>query len=396
MVRRLIRGSFVALLALGLSAGAVSAQTVTSSASRSFGPLVQTDSVVTVGPSAIDKFGMHRLRRAHGAAKGALLLLPPLGNGFSFFTTDESGDPLRSFAGYFALRGWEVWGYSPRATGLVAGSCESGAIDCSSMANWGVATTVADATFIRSRIAAALPSGKPVVVGGYSLGGMTTIATIDAHPHQYDGALILEGALYAENPTVLALNQGFCDGLEAQLAAGQIYDGQNLPFIRAAVGLAASNPSGASPFFPGLSNHQGMIFLLAVPQAGPLWPTENFIRCAGDVAQDRFFYSAESRVIAFSSMFHDYVDTLTIRDISCSLAGERTFTGNLGAFRKPVYLMGGGVAFSEQNHDLAGILGSNRITFNDIAPFGHADHWFTRHHRQVLEGDIDRWLNRVR
>lgn len=396
MVRRLICGSFVAALALGLAAGDLSAQTVTSSSSHGVGPLVQTDSLVTVGPSAIDKFGMHRLRRAHGAVKGALLLLAPLGNGFSFFTTDESGDPLRSFAAYFALRGWEVWGYSPRATGLVAGSCESGAVDCSSMANWGVAATVADATFIRSRIAAALPPHRPVLVGGYSLGGMTTIATINAHPNHYDGAFILEGALYAEDPAVLALNQGFCDGLEAQLAAGQIYDGQNLPFIRAAVGLAASDPSGASPFFPGLSNHQGMIFLLAVPQAGPLWPTENFIRCAGDVGQDRFFYSEESRVIAFSSMFNDYVDNLTIRDISCSLAGERTFTGNLGSFRKPVYLMGGGVGFTEQNHDLARILGTNEITFNDIAPFGHADHWFTKHHRLVLEGDLERWLKRVR
>lgn len=395
-MRRLICGSLVAVLGLGLAAGALSAQTVTSSSSHPVGPLVQTDSVVTVGPSAIDKFGMHRLRRAHGAVKGALLLLPPLGNEFSFFTADESGNPLRSFAAHFALQGWEVWGYSPRATGLVAGSCESGAVDCSSMANWGVQTTVDDAAFIRSRIAAALPAHRPVLVGGYSLGGMTTIATINAHPGDYDGAFILEGALYAEDPAVLALNQGFCDGLEAQLAAGQIYDGQNLPFIRAAVGLAASNPSGASPFFPGLSNHQGMIFLLAVPQAGPLWPTANFIRCAGDVAQDRFFYSEESRVITFSSFFHDYVDTRTIRDISCSLAGERTFTGNLGAFRKPVYLMGGGVGFAEQNHDLAHILGSHRIEFNEIPAFGHADHWFTKHHRLVLEGDLDRWLDRVR
>lgn len=396
MIRQLVRGMVAALFGLGLAAGALSAQTVTSSSTHAVGPLLQTDSVVTVGPSAIDKFGMHRLRRTHGAVKGALLLLPPLGNGFSFFTADDSGNPLRSFAAYFALRGWEVWGYSPRATGLVAGSCESGAADCSSMANWGIQATIDDVAFIRSRIAAVLPAHRPVLVGGFSLGGMTTIGTIDAHPNDYDGAFILEGALYAENPAVLALNQGYCAGLEAQLAAGQIYDGQNLPFIRTAIGLAASSPAAPSPFFPGLSNHQGMIFLLALPQPGPLWPTENFIRCAGDVGQDRFFYSEESRVITFSSLFNDYVDNLTIRDISCSLAGERTFTGNLGAFTGAVYLMGGGVGFAEQNHDLVQILGSNRITFNEIPAFGHADHWFTKRHRQVLEGDLNRWLNRVR
>jgi pimeloyl-ACP methyl ester carboxylesterase len=396
MVRQFVRVLVAALLGLGLTAGSLSAQTITSSSTHAVGPLLQTDSVVTVGPSAIDKFGMHRLRRAQGAVRGALLLLPPLGNGFSFFTADDSGNPLRSFAAYFALRGWEVWGYSPRATGLVAGSCESGAVDCSSMAHWGIQTTIDDAAFIRSRIAAALPAHRPVLVGGFSLGGMTTIATIDAHPDDYDGAFVLEGALYAENPAVLALNQGYCAGLEAQLAAGQIYDGQSLPFIRTAIGLGASNPTAPSPFFPGLSNHQGMIFLLAVPQIGPLWPTENFIRCAGDVGQDRFFYSEESRVITFSSFFNDYTDNLTIRDISCSLAGERTFTGNLGAFTGPVYLMGGGVGFAEQNQDLVHILGSNDVTFNEIAAFGHADHWFTQRHRQRLEGDLDRWLNRVR
>ncbi len=394
MICRLVRSMLAVGVGLCLTIGALQAQTITSTSTRSLGPLVQTDSVVTVGPSAIDQFGMHRLRRAHGAVRGALLLMPPLGNGFSFFLLDESGDPLRSFAAYFALRGWEVWGYSPRGTGLVAGSCESGAVDCSSMAHWGLQTTTSDAAFIRSRIAAALPPHRPVLVGGYSLGGMTTIATIDAHPHDYDGAFILEGALYAESPAVLALNQGFCAGLEAQLAAGQIYDGQSLPFIRAAVGLAASDPAGASPFFPGLTNHQGMVFLLAVPQAGPLWPTANFIRCAGDVGSDRFFYSDDDRVIVFSSLFNDYSDTRTIRDISCSLGGERTFTSHLGSFTRPVYLMGGGVAFAEQNHDLTHILGSHDVTFNEIEPFGHADHWFTPRHRQVLENDLDRWLNR--
>ena len=45
-----------------------------------------------------------------------------------------------------AVRG-VVLRYSPRVHGLTAGSCESGAIDCSPMANWGLETIVDDATF---------------------------------------------------------------------------------------------------------------------------------------------------------------------------------------------------------------------------------------------------------
>ena len=110
MVRQFVRVSVAVLLGLGLLAGSLAAQTVTSSSTHAVGPLLQTDSVVTVGPSAIDKFGMHRLRRAQGAVKGALLLLPPLGNGFSFYTADDSGGSTSSSS---EQQSWSATAASP-------------------------------------------------------------------------------------------------------------------------------------------------------------------------------------------------------------------------------------------------------------------------------------------
>lgn len=374
-----------------------SGHTIVNTQVTRIGTFVRTDWTVQVGDNPVNRFTMHRLTRAGGdpRPRAALVLLPPLGNGFSFFEVDENGDYDRSFAAFFAGRDFEVWGYSPRTTGLQAGVCESGALDCSPMAHWGIEIVVEDAAFLRGFLASVSGGGLPVFVGGYSLGGMTTIATMNAHPNDYAGALVLEGGLYSQDPVILALNAGFCTALEAQLAAGQIFDDTTLPGIRGIVELAAADPHGPTPlpgFPPGTTNHQVMVFLLAVPQAGPLWPTPDFVRCAGSVPEDRFFFSTDARVIAHSVLFNDYVDNLSIRDVSCSLGGERTFTGNLGAWTAPVYLMGGGLGFLAQEVDMTHVLGTADVTRNFVPAFGHADHWFSADHRQLLELDILRWL----
>ncbi len=360
------------------------------------GRFVRTEWTIQAGADPVNRFHVVRLvKDDRGAPRATLVLLPPLGNGFTFFEVDENGDYGRSFAAYFADRGIEVWGYSPRTTGLVAGTCESGALDCAPMAGWGLQAVVDDASFLRRWIG---PRREPVLVGGYSLGAFSTIATIDAHPRDWDGALVLEGSLYTADPAVVALNAPFCGALEAQLAAGQIYDDTTLPGIRGIVTLAASDPHGPSPLPglpPGTTNHQAMVFLLAVPQPGPLWPTSNFIRCAGSVSEDRFFYSTDARVIAHSTLFNDYYDVRSVRDLSCSLAGERTFTSHLGAFRQPVYLLGGGLGFGDLEVDMERLLGTHDVTRNFVAPFGHADHWFSADHRRLLEGDILRWIERL-
>ncbi|HEY8022564.1 MAG TPA: hypothetical protein VIH93_15770 [Thermoanaerobaculia bacterium] len=370
---------------------------VISTQTTRIGRFVRTDWTVQAGANPLNRFHVVRLTQGSPDAdpRATLVLLPPLGNGFSFFEVDENGDYARSFAAYFAERGIEVWGYSPRTTGLVAGVCESGAIDCSAMAGWGLQAVVEDAAFLRGWIGR---RREPVLVGGYSLGAFSTIATIDAHPHDWDGALILEGSLYTADPAVVALNAPFCAALEAQLAAGQIFDDTTLPGIRGLVALAANDPHGPTPlpgFPPGTTNHQVMVFFLSLPQPGPLWPTSTFIRCAGSVPEDRFFYATDARVIAHSSLFNDYYDNRSIRDLSCSLAGERTFTSHLAAFRQPVYFLGGGLGFLALEDDLATLLGSTDVTRNFNPLFGHADHWFSADHRQILEGDILRWLQRV-
>jgi hypothetical protein len=69
-----------------------------------------TDTVVQEGTAAIDRFTMHRVRRIAGPVRGTLLLLPSLGNNFRSYLFSEDGDSTKSFAAFFALLGYEVWG----------------------------------------------------------------------------------------------------------------------------------------------------------------------------------------------------------------------------------------------------------------------------------------------
>jgi alpha-beta hydrolase superfamily lysophospholipase len=157
MFRTLIRHSqrlaWLTLL-VAMAAAAASAQTYqilqteTSAVTQN---LTRTKTTVQVGGNRLNRFFMHRVKKNVPAQelRGAILLLPPLGSGFQNYEVGEDNDYDNSFVAFFANRGFDVWGYSQRTQGLVAGSCESGSIDCSPMGDWGLQTIVDDVSFIR-------------------------------------------------------------------------------------------------------------------------------------------------------------------------------------------------------------------------------------------------------
>src|SRR5919112_4373937 len=144
------------------------------------GDLQKTVTTVQVGANPLDRFLVSRVTKhaAGQAHRGTLLLLPPLGSGFQNYETVAGGDYSKSFAGFFARRGFDVWGYSQRVQGLTSGQCESGAIDCSAMADWGMQTLLDDVAYVRQQIGAAHPGEKPYV-GGLSLGSIASVAVIN-------------------------------------------------------------------------------------------------------------------------------------------------------------------------------------------------------------------------
>lgn len=364
---------------------------------RQVGPLTITEETVQVGEDPIARFTLHRMAKSQEAAasRGAFLLMPGGASNFAFYTADEDGKELQSFAAFFAMRGFDVWGYSPRTQGLAPGAC-SGEVDCSGLAAWGMQSVVEDALYIRERIRQVYGDRKPVI-GGLSLGAMSTLATINASPQDWAGAVIWEGMIYSEDPVVLAANRTVCDSLEAQIAAGTLWDDTNYPLIRLLYALATQDPSGPTPIpgFEGLTNRQVYLALLSSPQPAPPAYVPGYTLAVGSVAEDRFFFSAEERLAMLILQLNHYDPMALIRDYTCALAGERTFSANLSQFTAPVYAIGGGHGFGSWMGDNIDLLGSTDVTWNFVAEFGHGDHFASPDHRQLLEQPLFHWLRSV-
>ena len=363
---------------------------------------VRTEYSVRAGAHPLDRFKMVRVIRdgAAGHLRGSLLFLPPLGTTFSFYEQrDTNGAPGSSIAEYFAQRGYDVYGYSPRFEGIPAGTCEAGALDCSIMATWDLASMVDDIAFVRSQIELLDPHTR-IVTGGASLGGILALAVANAHPNDYDGILVWEGMLHSQNPQVLALDQGYCAALQAQLGAGLIYDDVGANVFKMAASLAQNTPGGLTPiplFPPNLTNHQTLLTITSVSTPNPVtMPVPNYVLMNGSVTEDRFFYVSEPRLYDDLNRFNAYSPLVLVRDISCSLAGVETqYTSNLGNFHGSVLAIGGGRGFGPYMSDQLAQIGSTDQTFLLQPGFGHIDHFMTDRHREFVEEPILRWVTRV-
>ncbi|MEM1203194.1 MAG: hypothetical protein AAGN66_08195 [Acidobacteriota bacterium] len=389
----------VAFLGLGLLAAVAAAEptVIATTTSDLPGNVTRTEVLVQDGASPLDRFKISRLAKDGPHLGDAILLLPSLGVDMVSY---EQPAPRRGFgssiAGFFALRGYDVYGYSSRLEGIPAGTCEAGVLDCSVMASWNLQRVVDDVAFVRAFIEEQNP-GVRVFVGGLSLGAISTFAVLDADPSSYAGAFVWEGMLATPDPAVQALNQGYCAGLEAQLAAGILFDGVGANVLRKVTKLADASPASpnTNPLFPPFFTHQqAMVAALSLEAPGPVsMPLPGYIALAGDVTQGTFDFADQERLIENVSRFNDYTPNALVRDVSCSLAGvETSYVDNLGSFTGPVLAIGGGRGFGASMQDNLDLLGSTDVEFLLEPDFGHVDHLFSPQRRRLVERPILRWL----
>jgi pimeloyl-ACP methyl ester carboxylesterase len=356
-------------------------------------------SVTTVqsGDNPLNRFLITEVRKAGvpiEALRGVIMFMPPLGSGFQNYEVGENGDYNNSLVAFFARRNFVFMGYTPRQHSLTAGSCESGAVDCSPMADWGLATITNDAAYIRQQIATQFP-GLKTVIGGLSMGSIAAMAAINAQPNDYAGAILIEGTLHDPDATVRAINANFCSNWDALLAGGVFYDGQSGPAVKALSQLAQAAPNAPTVFPgfpPGLTNHQAFVLALSGPPLSPLAPRPGYYNLAGSVAEDRFFYANELLVHGNLATFFDYTPIRSLRDLNCGLAGETTFTNNLGSFTGPVIMFAGGHGFGSAMFSTAQLMSSASVTINFKQEYGHVDYPFAHNHDQQLEHPILTWL----
>lgn len=368
---------------------------VVASADTTLGPLLRTSLTVQDGANALDRFQVTRLRRPAGPPpRGVLLLLPPAGNRAAFWEWDESGDALRSFAAFFALRRIEVWSYSPRESTIAAGTCGV-SLDCTTAAGWGIDTQLDDVAFARGLIAAAQPHLE-VAVGGFSLGAMNAVASVNAHPGDYAGVLAIDGLPWAADPGVQAYNQVFCDALGGAVAAGVLFDEQGGPGLKLLALLAQSDPSGRSPvpgFPPGTTNAQAFVLALIIHQDVPVQPAPTYVLAAGDALAPSFTFADPQRLYAsIATGFNDVLALASVRDLSCALAGDTRFVSGLAAYDGAVLTIESGRAFGPILDALPGLVPNADLRRIRYEPFGHLDALMNPYHRLTTEIPIYAWL----
>lgn len=372
-------------------------QTISTQNSMVGDNLSRTVTTIQSGNNPLNRFLMTKVTKAgppDEALKGVILLLPPLGSGFQNYEVTDNGDYNDSFVAFFARRNIAVVGYTPRQHAFTAGNCESGTVDCSPMADWGLATISSDVAYIRQQIAVDFP-GLKTVIGGLSMGSIASLAALNAQPNDYAGAILIEGTIHDPDANVRAINANFCSTFEGLLAGGVFYDGQSGPAVKALSQVAQTAPNAPvvfPGFPPGLTNHQAFVLALSAPPLSPLTPRPGYYNLAGNVAEDRLLYANEPLVHANLATFFDYIPLRSLRDLNCGLAGETTYTNNLGSFSGPVIMFAGGHGFGSAMFSTAQLMTSASVTINFKQEYGHVDYMFSTNHLHELEHPIHTWL----
>jgi pimeloyl-ACP methyl ester carboxylesterase len=325
-------------------------------------------------------------------------LLSPFGFPVEFWEITESGDYDAAFAPQIALAGYDVWLVDSRLADAEPGECESGAVDCDAMAEWDQETAIEDAMFAHRLVRIAHPFQK-AVIGGFSGGSSTAMATVERHPRVFAGLFMWEGTLYTADPAIRARNAEFCAQDEALLDAGVFFDPgvQGFKLLFQLANAAPNDPSPIPGFPPGTTNLQALLFAFTVPNPGsPLNFTEDFIRLVGDPFATTLTFSSIDRLLELGPLVGNYAPVAFIRDTHCSIGGlDPRFTDRLDRFRGDVLVYAEGHGFGQMMIDTAALMTQADVTIDFHPEFAESDRYFHVDRDSVALAPLLAWLEDV-
>ncbi len=313
--------------------------------------------------------------------KGAVILLP--GSQTNFRMYDLTADD-HSFAAILAARGYDVFGYSPRATFLPDGFCEAAPGNCDFVAQWGFDSTLSDIEIVRSKIRQ-LGHDRPVI-GGHSLGAFHTVAAVNQAPLNYRGAVLIDGMLYSKNLEVTGPHRAVCEMLSAPNAP--VVDNTQTYIIKQLTGLMLQAPDDPSPIIQGLSNRAAFFAAITMPSP-EMNPVPGMILAAGPQDLSGFTFASESTVVRFIEHMNFYEPNGNFRDGFCAIAGDRKYTSNLDQFKGPIFVLGAEHGMGPYMKDTVDLFASSSHKVEvTVSGFGHADFFGT-------EAESAKWANQL-
>lgn len=357
---------------------------------------------VEVGNNPLNRFSIIHVSKKHlhfGLYGKPVMLMSPFTLPGEFYEISETGRYVDSAAGQLAQANYNVWLVDQRRTELPPGACEAGVADCSVMAEWGFDALTTDALLALALVKLHHPLSRPVI-GGFSAGANTALATVNRAPHAFSGLFLYEGTFYTEDPTLIAHNDAICTTVTDALESGAAYD-PSIAVLGMVLTAAANDRSAPFPlpiFPPGTTNQQALLFVYgAPPPPGALSPTPGFVRLKADFQNERFVYANQSRLELVGPLFDSYGSLASMRDLACGLAGRDTsHIDRLDEFRGDVLVFVEGTGFGPALFETVSLFErADSVTIDHNPELGEADPYFHVKWKQKFLHPLTQWLRRT-
>jgi hypothetical protein len=386
------------------------------------GNVVEYTFDVRLGPGPYDVIGLHRVVRETApwvpvrTHDSVFLLHGDIWGFRAAFLAERA----RNLPVFLARNDVDVWGMDQRWVRVPAGET-----DFAFMEDWGFAHDIRDlyvALGVSRGVRLATGNGRGRMhLLGWSRGGMIGYAYLNAESQLPPGLRNVDGFIPVDTyfkTNDESFRQAACRRSEAQEAAYDAGQFQNASgaLVQTIATLAATNPSGASPVFPGLTNHQAALLtgeatFVIFPPDQQIVPFYHFTggtfapepAASGLPVPTGLLYSSEATWMALLGGASPYQPTRQLADAELVICDEEdvVWDDHLDEITNPILYVGAGGGFGEYGIYTTTLLGSTDVTTRvvDVTPsdqrladYGHADLFIGTEARALVWRPILNWV----
>jgi len=386
------------------------------------GNVVEYTFDVRLGFGPYDVIGMHRVVRETAPfvpvrTKDSVFLLH---GDIWGFRAAFLADPVRNLPVFLARNDVDVWGMDQRWVRVPANTT-----NFTFMQDWGFTHDIRDlyvALGVSRGVRFATGNGRDRMhLLGWSRGGMIGYVYLNAESQLPPGLRNVDGFIPVDiylKTNDEEFRQAACRRSAAQEAAYDAGQFQNASgtLVQTIHTLAVTNPAGASPVFPGLTNDQAALltgeatFIIFPPDQQNV-PFYHFTggtfapepASSGLPVPTGLLYSQKSTWLALLGGAAPYQPTRQLADSELVICDEEDvpFDDHLEEITNPILYVGAGGGFGEYGIYTTTLLGSTDVTTRvvDLAPpdqrlfdYGHADLFIGTEARTLVWRPILNWL----
>ena len=305
-----------------------------------------------------------------------VLVYAPFDYGPNWYT-ELAADASQSFGVVMANFGWDLYIVDDRRVTFPPGTCEADPAACAFGGTLSMADRVDDGLAVLDVIEDQYGPGR-ALVGGYVGGAIAAAALANEAPGRIDGLWLWNGTTVG-SPTTQAYNAFGCGLLDVFLASGtNVLPGGALPALFAGFQADPDGPPFIPPQVFGLAGpftaEELFYRVMTTHVDNPQWPTPDFRFFTGSAEEGLVgvFPSDPFERVEFDTVFKigniagTYTSVGMLRDIICGIAGDDTYSNNIGAYDGDVIMLGSSAGFGPDMEVLASQMPNANVVTNFI------------------------------